>query len=219
VVGPSASGKTTLAKLLLGIYAPTDGVVRLDGANVWQWAHVGMGRHVGYLPQSVGLFRGSVGENIARLRDVRDCAGEVIQAAKRAHAHEMILKLPKGYDTAVVEDGGNLSGGQRQLIGLARALFGSPRFVVLDEPNAYLDGESEVMLRQLIRNLKRDGVTLVMVGHRPSLMSDLDKLLVLKEGRQVLFGPRVEIIDMISAQSVAEPAMVPAKTADLGHPR
>jgi len=204
VVGPSASGKTTLAKLLLGVYRPNEGCVRLDGVDVWQWAHNGLGRYVGYLPQSVRLFPGTVAENIARLRDVRDCAEEVIGAAKRARAHEMILKLPKGYDTDVGDDGAALSGGQRQQIGLARALFGSPRLMVLDEPNANLDGEAELLLRQLMGELKRDSVTLVVVGHKPSLLSGIDKLLVLREGRQILFGPRAEIIDKISGPGVIE---------------
>jgi PrtD family type I secretion system ABC transporter len=210
IVGPSGSGKTTLARLLLGIHRPDEGVVRLDGVDVWRWANQGLGRYVGYLPQVVRLFPGTVAENIARLRDIQSCAGDVIAAAKLARAHDMILKLPKGYDSEVGEDGGFLSGGQRQLIGLARALFGNPCLLVLDEPNANLDGEAEAHLRQLLRELRQRGVSIVMVGHKPSLMTDMDKLLVLKEGRVVMFGSRGEIIGKISSEGGEEsPAAAP----------
>ncbi|NJD06278.1 MAG: type I secretion system permease/ATPase [Methylococcaceae bacterium] len=207
IVGPSGSGKSTLARLLLGIQRPDDGVVRLDGVDVWRWANQGLGRYVGYLPQVVRLFPGTVAENIARLQDIQACAEDVIAAAKLARAHDMILKLPKGYDSDVGEDGGFLSGGQRQQIGLARALFGNPCLLVLDEPNANLDGEAEAHLRQLLRELKQRGTSIVMVGHKPSLMSDMDKLLVLKEGRLAMFGPRGEIIGKISSEGGEESAV------------
>lgn len=214
IVGPSGSGKTTLSRLLLGIQRPDDGVVRLDGVDVWRWANQGLGRYVGYLPQVVRLFPGTIAENIARLQDIQSCAEDVIAAAKLARAHEMILKLPKGYDSDVGEDGAFLSGGQRQQIGLARALFGNPCLLVLDEPNANLDGEAEGHLRQLLRDLKQRGATIVMIGHKPSLMTDMDKLLVLKEGRVVMFGPRSEIIGKISADGSEEPhAAAPAMQA------
>ena len=206
IVGPSGSGKTTLSKLLLGIHKPADGAVRLDGVDVWRWANQGLGRYVGYLPQSVRLFPGTVAENIARLKDIRTCPEAVIAAAKRARAHDMILRLPKGYDTEVGEEGAFLSGGQRQQIGLARALFGDPCFIVLDEPNANLDGEGEHALRLLLRDLKKQGVTVVMVGHKPSLMTGMDKLLVLKEGRQMMFGPRAEIMSKVTQSEGLEGA-------------
>ena len=209
IVGPSGSGKTTLVRLLMGIQRPDDGVVRLDGVDVWRWANQGLGRYVGYLPQVVRLFPGTVAENIARLQDIKTCAEEVIAAAKAARAHDMILKLAKGYDTEVGEEGAFLSGGQRQQIGLARALFGRPPLLVLDEPNSNLDGEAEAGLRLLLRDLRQRGTTILMVGHKPSLMADMDKLLVLKEGRVVMFGPRGEILGKISSDGSELPAGQP----------
>lgn len=191
VLGPSASGKSTLARLLIGIWKPTTGVIRLDGADVSAWPRSRLGTYVGYLPQGVELFEGTVSENIARLGAVDSQA--VIEAASRAGAHEMILRLPQGYDTPISEGGANLSGGQRQRVALARALFGDPRVVVLDEPDANLDAEGEAALLRTIQQLKRGGITQVIVSHRPSVVSAVDKVLVLGEGIVRYFGPREDI--------------------------
>lgn len=163
--------------------------MRLDGADVAAWPRADLGRHIGYLPQDVELFPGTVAQNIARLGEEGD--GEVIRAAQRAHVHELVLRLPKGYDTEIP---GGLSPGQRQRIGLARALYGNPRLVVLDEPNANLDAEGEQALLRALAELKAQGVTVVIVAHRPSLLSGVDKLLVLREGAVEAFGPRSEIM-------------------------
>lgn len=194
VVGSSASGKSTLARLVVGAYQPSDGTVRLDGADVYHWSQNGLGEHIGYLPQDQQLFGGTVAENIARMGDAYNKVAEVVDAAKRAGAHEMILRLPKGYDTDIGVGGRKLSGGQRQLIALARALFGRPRFVVLDEPNTYLDGQSELTLLAAIRNLRAEGATVVIVSHKPSVLQDADKILVLGQGKQLMFGPKEEIM-------------------------
>ncbi len=192
LIGPSGSGKSTLAKLLVGIQRPTSGSIRIDGADLTQWPSDAIGPYLGYLPQDVELFPGTVAENIARLGipDDRD----VIRAAQQAHAHEMILRLPEGYDTQLGPEGIGLSGGQRQRIGLARALYGSPRLVVLDEPNAALDSEGEQALVTTLRELKEHGVTLVVITHKPALLAGADKLMVLQEGQLLRFGPRERVL-------------------------
>jgi len=191
VIGPTAAGKSTLARLIVGVWKPVSGAVRLDGADVSTWQREQLGAHVGYVPQAVGLFAGTVAENIARLAETD--AAAVIRAAQSAHAHEMILRLPKGYDTEVGESGAALSPGQRQRIALARALYGEPRLVVLDEPNANLDVEGDDALLRAMNDLKSAGVTVVVIAHRPSLLGSMDKLLVLKDGVAEMFGPRAEI--------------------------
>ncbi len=196
VIGPSAAGKSTLARLIVGVWKPLSGAVRLDGADVATWPREQLGRHIGYLPQNVELFAGTVAENIARLAEPGGAA--VIRAAQRAHAHEMILRLPKGYDTQIGESGGALSPGQGQRIALARALYGEPRLVVLDEPNANLDTDGDEALLQTLRVLKQDGITVIIIAHRPSLLGGVDKLLVLKEGAVELFGPRADIIARVT---------------------
>ena len=206
VIGPSAAGKSTLARLLTGVWAPTTGIVRLDGADVAYWPRKDLGPSIGYVPQDVELFDGSVADNIARLGTVDSEA--VVAAAKRAGAHEMILGLPEGYDTPVGEQGGRLSPGQRQRIALARALYGNPRLVVLDEPNSNLDGAGEVALAQALVRLRKDGVTSVVVTHRPSLIGHVDKVLVLNAGRVQHFGPARDVLDALPrrAQQAARAA-------------
>jgi PrtD family type I secretion system ABC transporter len=196
VIGPSAAGKSTLARLIVGVWKPLSGAVRLDGADVATWPREQLGRHIGYLPQNVELFAGTVAENIARLAEPD--AAAVIRAAQRAHAHEMILRLPKGYDSPIGDSGGALSPGQGQRIALARALYGEPRLVVLDEPNANLDTDGDDALLQALRDLKQDGITVIIIAHRPSLLGGVDKLLVLKEGAVELFGPRADIISRVT---------------------
>lgn len=209
IVGPSASGKTTLIRLILGIWAPQGGMVRIDGADISQWERDELGKHIGYLPQSVELFAGTVAENIARLGKVDSAA--VVQAAHLAHAHEMILRLPYGYDTPIGEAGSVLSGGQRQRIALARALYGEPKLVVLDEPNANLDLEGEQALAAALVELKARGTTVIMVGHRPTVMAQLDKLAVLKDGALEAFGPGATVLPRLRAVK-SLPAVVPAKS-------
>lgn len=194
VVGNSAAGKTTLLRLLVGIIKPSDGHVRLDGADVYQWAANGLGRWLGYVPQQQQLFEGTVAENIARMGDANANAMEVIEAANRAGIHDMILRLPKGYDTEVGLAGKNLSGGQRQLVSIARALYGNPRVVIMDEPNASLDGQSEALLLDLIKTLRDEKVTQIIVSHKPSVLQDVDRIMVLGKSKQLMLGSREEIM-------------------------
>jgi len=192
IIGPSASGKSSLARLIIGIWTPTTGAVRLDGAEIAKLDRDHIGPYLGYLPQDVELFPGTVAENIARLGELDSDA--VVKAAQYAQAHDLILRLPQGYETPIGGGSNTLSGGQMQRIGLARALYGQPKLVVLDEPNANLDAEGEASLQQVVRRLRQDKITLVLVTHRPSLLDHIEKVLVMREGAQEAFGPREEIL-------------------------
>jgi ATP-binding cassette subfamily C exporter for protease/lipase len=192
IIGPSASGKSSLARAMVGIWTAKQGSVRLDGAEVSQWSREALGPYLGYLPQDIELFDGTIAENIARFGEVD--SAKVIEAAQLAGINEMILHFPKGYDTLLGTGGLGLSGGQKQRIGLARALYGQPALVVLDEPNSNLDDAGEAALVQAVRKLKAEGSTVVLVTHRPSILGAVDKLLFLKDGVQTLFGPRDQVL-------------------------
>src|SRR3954469_7854590 len=202
IVGPSAAGKSTLARLITGVWVPSSGRVRLDGADLSDWPREQIGPYIGYVPQDVELFDGTVAENIARLGDV-DSEG-VVAAAMRANAHDMILTLPRGYDTPVGEHGVRLSPGQRQRVALARAVYGQPQLIVLDEPNSNLDGAGEVALAHALADLRSAGVTTVIVTHRPSLIAHVDKIMALAAGRIQQFGPAAEVMKEMQRQAQAQ---------------
>jgi PrtD family type I secretion system ABC transporter len=208
LVGPSASGKSTLAKALVGLWPAAKGVVRLDGASLDQWAHDDLGQHLGYLPQDVALFDGTVAENIARFEDGASSEA-IIDAASVAGAHDMILRLPEGYSTRIGEGGACLSAGQRQRVGLARAIYGDPFLVVLDEPNANLDAAGEAALSQAIGALRARNCIVVVVSHRPNALAALDMAMVLIEGRIRAFGPREAVFGGL-AQSAAQNSSIHA---------
>lgn len=198
VIGSSGSGKTTLCRLIVGTMRPSLGHVRLDGAEVWNWPSNELGQHIGYLPQQVQLFPGTIAENIARLRDVDSEA--VIAAAQLAGIHEMILRLPNGYRTEVGPHGVRISRGQRQRIALARALFGDPPLIVLDEPNTGLDGEGEAALFNVLQQLKERGRTVVIVSHQTSLLRTADNIVLLRDGSVMMLGTRDEVLGALAGQ-------------------
>ncbi|UUY09020.1 type I secretion system permease/ATPase [Pseudomonas sp. J452] len=209
VIGPSASGKSSLARAMVGVWVPSHGAVRLDGAEIGQWSSEALGPHIGYLPQDIELFDGSVAENIARFGEME--AGQVIEAATMAGIHQMILRFPNGYDTQLGPGGLGLSGGQKQRIALARALYGKPALIVLDEPNSNLDDAGEAALVSAIDALRSNGSTVVLITHRPNVLAVVDKLLVLQDGTQKLFGPRDQVLKALL------PAAANAQAAAAAH--
>jgi ATP-binding cassette subfamily C protein len=201
VVGSSGAGKSSLARAMIGVWRASGGTVRLDGATLDQYDPDVLGGYVGYLPQAVRLFEGTIAQNIARLQNNPDSAA-VVEAAKKAAAHDMIVNLPKGYETHISAIGGRLSGGQIQRIGLARALYGNPVFLVLDEPNSNLDNEGNIALNLAIRALKATGGSVMIMAHRPAAIQECDLLLVLENGMRRAFGPRDQVLkDMIQNHS------------------
>lgn len=205
IVGPSASGKSSLVRAIAGIWLPVRGTVRLDGATLDQWSPEELGRHVGYLPQDVQLFDGTIAENIARF-EPQAPSDKILAAARAAGVHDLVIHLPEGYETRVGEAGSALSAGQRQRVALARALYGDPFLVILDEPNSNLDSEGEAALTVAIQGVRARGGIAIVVAHRPSALASLDQVLVMANGRIQAFGPKNEILNKIT-----RPAGVPLK--------
>jgi ATP-binding cassette subfamily C exporter for protease/lipase len=212
VLGPSGSGKSTLARVMVGIWPDVNGEVLLDGLPIASWNRMDLGPHLGYLPQDVELFEGTIAENIARLGEVD--SEKVIEAARSAGMHEMILRFPKGYDTSIGEAGNLLSGGQRQRIGLARAIYGEPALIVLDEPNANLDDAGEAALLKTVRELKTKGKTVFLITHRPGAVAVADRLMVLRDGEIFADGPKDAVLTALRGS-----APPPAPSSPLGSPQ
>lgn len=209
IIGPSGSGKSTLARLLVGVWPAAAGKVRLDGADVYLWNKDELGPHIGYLPQDIELFAGTVSENIARFGEID--ADKVILAARRAGVHDMILKMPEGYDTLLGDGGAGLSGGQKQRIGLARAMYDDPSLIVLDEPNSNLDDVGEQALLAAIIDLRKRGKTIVLITHRTSILGATTKLLLLQDGTAKLFGPTNQVVEALKQQQAQQQAQVAQK--------
>lgn len=197
ILGPSGSGKSTLARCLVGVWPELTGQVRLDGEDINHWQRSDLGSYLGYLPQDIELFDGTIAENIARFGEIDP--DKVIEAAKKSGMHEMILRFPKGYDTAMGPAGGTLSGGQKQRIGLARAIYGNPAMIVLDEPNANLDSDGEAALLKAVQEMKAEGKTVFLITHRPQIITTADRVLILVDGQIKHYGPRDEVIRMLQA--------------------
>ena len=209
IIGPSGCGKSTLARALTGVWRPAGGTIRLDGASLEQYEPDVLGRHIGYLPQRVQLFDGTIAQNIARLSKDPD-AEKVVSAAKKAAAHEMIINLPDGYDTRVTAGGGRLSGGQMQRIALARAMYDDPAILILDEPNSNLDNEGSVALNQAIRTLKEEGRSVLIMAHRPAAIQECDMLLVIESGARAAFGPKDKVMrEMVSNHQELQQSTAP----------
>jgi PrtD family type I secretion system ABC transporter len=212
IIGPTGAGKSTLARAIVGIWPAMRGTVRLSGAAMDQWDPAVLGAYLGYLPQEVELFDGTIAENISRFTPDPD-AGAIVKAAEEASVHEMVLKMPDGYNTQISEGGAKLSAGQRQRIGLARALYGAPTLVVLDEPNSNLDAEGESALIQAMTSVRERGGTVIVVAHRPSAISVLDQLMMIKDGQMVAYGPKEEVLRKVMARPVEVPrSPQPAQT-------
>ena len=217
VLGPSGSGKSTLARVLMGIWPDVKGEVLLDDIPLNSWDRTELGPHLGYLPQDIELFDGSIAENIARFGEVD--SEKVIDAARCAGLHEMILRFPKGYDTPIGEAGGMLSGGQRQRVGLARALYGCPSLVVLDEPNANLDDVGEQALMRALREIKNRGATVFLITHRPHAIAVADQLVVMNDGHIQVQGPREAVLAHLRQQAQQQQAALPTHSqTPSGHP-
>lgn len=211
IVGPSGAGKSTLARLIAGAWAPGAGAVRMDGADIASWLDSGGSGYLGYLPQDIELFTGTVRDNIARLRRPEETdPRELIRVAKLAGLHETILRLPQGYDTEIGDGGVRLSGGQRQRLGLARAMYGGPKLVVLDEPNSSLDTAGEEALLDAIRQMREDGTTVIVVTHRPSILGIADRIMALRDGVMEVYGQRNELIARLNSAQAATSATTPA---------
>ena len=199
VIGPSGCGKSTLARLMVGVWPALAGKVRLDGADIYQWNKAELGPHLGYLPQDIELFGGSIAENIARFGQVD--SEKVIEAAKRAGVHDMVLHMPKGYDTLLGDGGAGLSGGQKQRLGLARAMYGDPALLVLDEPNSNLDDVGEAALLKAVHEMRQRGKTVVLITHRTSAIAATTKLLLLRDGIAAMFGPTNQVLAALNEQN------------------
>jgi ATP-binding cassette subfamily C protein len=201
VIGPSAAGKSSLARAITGVWLPLRGSIRLDGAALEGWSPDELGRHIGYLPQDVTLFEGTIAENICRLEEEQD-SDAIIAAAKAAGVHDMILHLPSGYETNVGPDGSALSAGQRQRVALARALFRDPFLIVLDEPNSNLDAEGEEALSAAIQGVRNRGGIVLVIAHRPSALNTVDHVAMINAGQLSAFGPKEEVLKKVLLQPV-----------------
>jgi ABC-type protease/lipase transport system fused ATPase/permease subunit len=215
LIGPSAAGKSTLARAILGLYRPARGRVCLDGADLHNWDRTQLGQYVGYLPQDVELLDGTVAENIARFGQIE--AERVVEAARWAGIHEMILTLPQAYDTPLIGRGVALSAGQQQRLGIARAIYGRPRVVVLDEPNANLDMAGEAALMTTLRHLQRDGCTVVVVTHRTNVLQAVQKIALIVQGKLARYGSREEVLAAMAQPPSAVSPPRPATGARLEH--
>lgn len=216
IIGPSGSGKSTLARLLVGVWPAAAGKVRLDGADVYLWNKDELGPYIGYLPQDIELFAGTVSENIARFGEID--ADKVILAARRAGVHDMILKMPEGYDTPLGDGGAGLSGGQKQRIGLARAMYDDPSLIVLDEPNSNLDDVGEQALLAAIVDLRKRGKTIILITHRTSILGVTTKLLLLQDGTAKLFGPTNQVVEALKQQQAAQQTQIAQKKIENNPP-
>jgi ATP-binding cassette subfamily C protein len=210
ILGPSAAGKSSLARVLVGVWTPSIGKVRIDGAELAHWAPERLGQHIGYLPQDVELFSGTIAENIARFTEQDE--EEIIAAARMAGVHDMVQSMPGGYNTQIGEGGLTLSGGQRQRIGLARALYGKPAYVILDEPNASLDADGEAALLSAIQQLRQSGCTTVLITHKTNILATVDKILVMAQGQVAGFGNRDEVLSKLLGPRLAPVPASPAAT-------